>query len=93
MANNKCPKKVLDKIKKEKFIKVDIACGANKQGPDWVGIDFQKLPGVDIVLGVGRKVPCPKDVRAVETSVKIVFHTADLITEPGVAFSAPVGGV
>src|ERR1700722_5659804 len=29
--------------------KLDIACGANKQGPDWIGIDFQELPGVDIV--------------------------------------------
>ena len=26
-------------------------------------------------------------------SVKFVFHVADLITAPGVAFVAPVGGV
>lgn len=49
MATKKYSKNLLDKIKKEKFIKIDIACGANKQGPEWVGIDFQKLPGVDIV--------------------------------------------
>lgn len=30
-------------------IRLDIGCGRNKQGPTWVGIDFQPLPGVDIV--------------------------------------------
>ena len=30
-------------------IRLDIACGHNKQGPGWIGIDFQPLPGVDIV--------------------------------------------
>lgn len=30
-------------------ILLDIGCGANKQGPDWVGMDKQALDGVDIV--------------------------------------------
>jgi hypothetical protein len=30
-------------------IKLDIGAGANKQGPDWVGMDIRDLPGVDIV--------------------------------------------
>lgn len=30
-------------------IKLDIGCGAHKQGPDWVGMDLQDLPGVDIL--------------------------------------------
>ncbi len=29
-------------------IKLDIACGRNKQGPEWLGIDYQQFPGVDI---------------------------------------------
>ncbi len=40
----------LEKILESKSgIKLDIGCGANKQGPDWTGFDIQELPGVDIV--------------------------------------------
>jgi len=35
-------------------IRLDVACGANKQGPDWVGIDRRRLPGVDIVHDLWR---------------------------------------
>lgn len=35
--------------KYDQGIKLDVACGSDKQGPDWVGIDIQDLPGVDIV--------------------------------------------
>ncbi|GAC1678286.1 MAG: hypothetical protein NVS9B2_29430 [Steroidobacteraceae bacterium] len=31
------------------LLKLDIACGANKQGAEWIGIDHQALPGVDVV--------------------------------------------
>ena len=36
-------------LKQKSGIKLDIACGENKQGPEWVGIDMRELPGVDIV--------------------------------------------
>jgi hypothetical protein len=36
-------------IEERQGIKLDVACGRNKQAPDWVGIDMQPLPGVDIV--------------------------------------------
>jgi len=36
-------------IKSRGGIQLDIGCGHNKQGPDWVGMDVQELPGVDIV--------------------------------------------
>lgn len=40
----------IEKLLKEKSgIKLDIGCGANKHAPDWVGIDSQPLPGVDLV--------------------------------------------
>ena len=34
-------------IKKLSF--VDIGCGGNKQNKDWFGIDYRKMPGVDLV--------------------------------------------
>lgn len=37
------------RIKDKAIIRLDIGCGDNKQGPDWVGMDYRKLPGVDIV--------------------------------------------
>lgn len=40
----------IDKLLKDKAgIKLDIGAGGNKQAPDWVGIDYRALPGIDIV--------------------------------------------
>lgn len=39
-------RKLVDK-QKQSF--VDIGCGASKTGKDWFGIDYRKLPGVDLV--------------------------------------------
>lgn len=36
-------------LESKQGIKLDIGCGANKQGADWVGMDLQELPGVDII--------------------------------------------
>jgi len=37
-------------LKRKQSIRLDIGCGAHKQpGPDIIGIDARKLPGVDIV--------------------------------------------
>jgi SAM-dependent methyltransferase len=42
-----------DKIKQliadQSGIQLDLGCGGNKQGLDWVGMDLRPLPGVDIV--------------------------------------------
>ena len=42
-------KDVRVKLAKRRISLVDIGCGANKSGPDWFGIDYRKLPGVDLV--------------------------------------------
>lgn len=39
---------MLERIASRLAVKLDIACGGSKQGPDWIGIDYQALPGVDI---------------------------------------------
>lgn len=36
-------------LKKRKISQVDVGCGGNKQGENWFGIDYRKLPGVDLV--------------------------------------------
>jgi SAM-dependent methyltransferase len=45
----KISKEVRNKLAKQKVSFVDIGCGKNKQGKDWFGIDYRKLPGVDLV--------------------------------------------
>jgi len=30
-------------------VRIDVGCGFNKQGPEWIGIDRRKTPAVDIV--------------------------------------------
>jgi SAM-dependent methyltransferase len=45
----KITKNTRDLLKKRKTSYVDIGCGAAKQGKQWFGIDYRKLPGVDLV--------------------------------------------
>ena len=41
-----------DLLKEKGGVQLDIGCGGNKQGPDWVGMDLRPLKGVDIVHNV-----------------------------------------
>jgi predicted SAM-dependent methyltransferase len=34
-------------------IKIDLGCGSNKKGADWIGCDQYKMPGVDKVFPLG----------------------------------------
>ena len=45
----KISKETRNILSKRKISYVDIGCGANKQSKDWFGIDYRKLPGVDLV--------------------------------------------
>lgn len=45
----KISKSLRSKIEKQKVSYCDLGCGANKQGPNWFGIDYRPLPGVDLV--------------------------------------------
>lgn len=46
------------KLKAKTGIRLDIGCGNNKQGPDWVGIDYYQYGDVDIVWDL-EKTPWP----------------------------------
>lgn len=43
-----------EKIDTPALIKLDIGCGPNKRGADWVGLDVLDFPGVDHKLHAGR---------------------------------------
>lgn len=60
-------------------MKLDIACGANKQ-PGFTGIDLMAIPGVDIVHDLER-FPWPIHAESVTEAVCLhyVEHTRDLI--------------
>lgn len=61
----------LDKLLRSKSgIRLDIGCGANKIHPDFVGIDYRKLDGVDIVHDL-EEIPWPLPDECVTTAVAI----------------------
>jgi len=55
-------------LKNKSGVRLDIACGSNKQGPDWVGIDCQPLEGVDIVHNL-EELPWPLPDECVSVAV------------------------
>lgn len=57
-------------------VKLDIGCGASKQGPEWIGIDFQPLHGVDIVHDI-EVYPWPLPDKCIHLAV--ASHVAEHI--------------
>ena len=45
----KIPQQIKDLLKIKSSVRIDLACGGGKQGPDWIGIDCRQFPGVDII--------------------------------------------
>lgn len=43
------------KVDYSKPIKLDLGCGKNKKGPDYIGLDELDFEGVDIVCNVGKE--------------------------------------
>lgn len=39
----------------KKLIKIDLGAGPNKKGPDWIGVDWYKMPGVDVVCNLAKE--------------------------------------
>jgi len=62
-------------LKDKQSIRLDIACGENKTGSDWVGIDVQKLPGVDIVHNLEEYPwPLPKECASIAIASHYIEH-------------------
>jgi hypothetical protein len=74
----------IDQLLKEKSgIKLDLCCGANKHGPDWVGMDILDLPGVDLVWDI-IVTPWPLPDECV--SVAIASHVLEHIPKTQVIY-------
>ena len=62
-------------IKHKGGIRLDIACGANKQPGGFVGLDVQALPGVDIVHDLNvHPWPLPDECALMAMASHIVEH-------------------
>lgn len=69
--------------KKNLGIKLDIGCGHNKQGKDWVGIDYTDQPGVDIVHDVTKfPWPLPDESVSVAAASHLVEHLNPMAPDP-----------
>jgi len=73
-------------LKDKAGIKLDICCGASKQGPDWVGLDLQAFPGVDIIWDVNVH-PWPLPDECVTTA--ICSHILEHIPKVALDYSRP----
>lgn len=85
MAKRNNKNKPISKLLKEKNrgIKLDIGCGANKQGPDWVGMDLRPEPGVDIVHNLEQfPYPIPDDSCSLVTASHVLEHISPAQVDP-----------
>lgn len=65
---------ISEQIGKAAGIRLDVGCGANKQ-PGWYGIDFQSLPGVDLVWDLlATPWPLPDECATVAIASHVVEH-------------------
>lgn len=65
-------------------IKLDIACGANKQDPSWIGLDIQPLPGVDIVWDLNTHPwPLPDECVLMAVAIHIIEHIPTVVIDSG----------
>lgn len=61
-----------------KSLKLDLGCGPNKVGPDWVGVDSRKFPGVDTQHDLTKRWPwADASVDEAHTSHFVEHLTAD----------------
>ena len=69
------PQKVKDLIKKHKSIKLDIGCGQAKTAPDWIGIDYREMPGVDIIHNLeDTPYPLPSECASTALASHVMEH-------------------
>ena len=79
---------VRDIVADKSGIQLDIGCGHNKQGPDWVGLDVQDLPDVDIVHDFNQHPwPLPDECAIRAICSHVVEHIPPIaITDSGTRF-------
>lgn len=62
-------------LKEKQSVRLDLACGSNKAGDDWIGIDIQKLPGVDIVHDLEKYPwPLPDECASLAVASHLIEH-------------------
>lgn len=73
---NKINHKITQLLKNKNLgIKLDLGCGANKQGPDWFGIDARSNPGVDLVHDLESfPYPLPSGCASLAVAANVVEH-------------------
>lgn len=77
-----------DVLKNSEGILLDIACGANKQPPvagqEWVGMDIQKLAGVNVVHDINiHPWPFPDECVRRSLASHIIEHIPPVVVEQG----------
>lgn len=77
--------KTVFEVLKEKNMggKIDIGCGANKQGPDWIGMDYRAMEGVDIVQDITMfPWPIPDESMSLALTSHVIEHINPAPVDP-----------
>lgn len=71
-------------LKEKGGIKLDVGCGEHKQGLDWVGLDVQELPGVDIVHDFNvHPWPLPNECVLTAIASHVLEHVPKMVIDNG----------
>ena len=63
--------------------KIDIGCGGNKQGSEWIGMDYRKMPGVDIVHDITMfPWPIPDEAMSLAVTSHVIEHINPAPVDP-----------
>ena len=75
MTKRKKTRRLSTKLESKMSLRLDLGSGGNKIGPDWVGIDSQALPGVDVVHNLEEVPwPLPDECASVAVASHLIEH-------------------
>jgi SAM-dependent methyltransferase len=68
-------KRVKKLIKEKQGVKIDLGCGERKQGDDFIGVDYRKLDGVDVVWNLEEyPYPFPDECASLVVATHVLEH-------------------
>jgi SAM-dependent methyltransferase len=69
------PEEVKAVIKDKQGVKIDLGCGENKHSEDFIGVDFRKMKGVDVVWDLEVfPFPFPDDCASLVVATHVLEH-------------------
>ena len=69
------PEDVLKLVEEKQSVKIDLGCGQSKHGDDFIGVDYTKYKGVDVVWDLEEyPYPFPDDCASLVLATHVLEH-------------------